>query len=162
MALRCFDVAVWKHWPCYGFPLVADGVQAQSAFAAVEQVMRAHGLRWADQVAARAADGSIKYWGYRVLLVQARREAREQADLWSSVDQGMEPGACPGPVTLHELLFAWGQAHGFPEVYWPLPECPDVRGVIPAGEQAWRETREKGLPEYVRAAYWAAMRVTRV
>lgn len=150
---RCFDVAVWRYWPSYAFPLAVEGVEASSAFVAVEQVMRAHRMTWAEHVAAIASDGSIHYRGYRVLLAQ---EVVSQSGLWDGAGrQGVL-------VTLGELLFAWGQAHGFPELYWPLPECAEMSGVMPAGEQAWAQARDQGVSQYVRAAYWTAMRTTRV
>lgn len=154
MAKR-FDVAVWKYWPSYTFPLEADGVEASSAFAAVEQVMRAHRMTWAEHVAAVASDGSIHYRGYRVLLAQ---EVVSQVGLWDRAGAGRQGAS----VTQGELLFAWGQAHGFPELYWPLPECAELSGVMPAGEQAWAQARDQGVPQYIRAAYWTAMRTTRV
>lgn len=162
-----FNVAVWKYWPSSAWPVIEDGVLASSAFEAVEVVMRAYGMRWAGHVAALAVDGSIQYRAYGVLLVkdgqeQRMRENVEQMDLWETAGLDVGEVGQTGPLTLNDLLFAWGQAHGFPELHWPVPNSHGLYGITLAGEQSWAESREKGLPEYVRAAYWAAMRKTRV
>lgn len=160
-----FEVAVWKYWPSYALPVIEEGVLASSAFEAVELVMRAYGMRWVGHAAALAADGSIQYRAYGVLLAGVREREEKcaseirQVDLWASA--GDSDGQTE-PLTLNALLFGWGQAHGFPELLWPLPESPELEGIIPAGERWWVECCKKGLPQYVRAAYWAAMRKVRV
>jgi hypothetical protein len=57
MVMRCYDVALWRYWPSL-FPGYVGYVQASSAFAAVEAMMRLHNLWRVGYAAACSLDRS--------------------------------------------------------------------------------------------------------
>lgn len=65
--MASYDVALWRWWPAL-FPEWVCLVDAPNAFAAVEALMRACGLRWVAYASACAVDGSLVYRAYRVGL----------------------------------------------------------------------------------------------
>lgn len=78
---RRFDVAIWRAWPSFGFPVV-DVVEAPDAIAAIVQVMRARRWTWAARVAAHDLDGSLRHRAYGVRLApvvvkKAKRRRKE-------------------------------------------------------------------------------------
>src|SRR2546422_87251 len=56
--MACYDVALWRWWPAL-FPECVCLMDAPNAFAAVEALMRACGLRRVAYASARRVDGSL-------------------------------------------------------------------------------------------------------
>jgi hypothetical protein len=71
--MQRYDVAVWRWWPSL-FPEWCELVEAASAFAAVEALMRRHGCLTA-QHAACARDGLLVYRCFGVQLSRGGRVA---------------------------------------------------------------------------------------
>jgi hypothetical protein len=65
--MRHYDVAVWRWWPSL-FPEWCEVIEAPSAFAAVEAVMRRHGCMTVQHAAACAKDGLVVYRCFGVHL----------------------------------------------------------------------------------------------
>ena len=89
--MRRYDVALWRWWPLL-FPEWCELVEASSAFAAVEAVMRRHGCMTVQHAAACAQDGLVVYRGFGVRLVPA------------------PAGGARVPAPQHEACQATGQA----------------------------------------------------
>jgi hypothetical protein len=88
--MRRYDVAVWRWWPSL-FPEWCEAVEAPSAFAAVEAVMRRHGCMMVQHAAARTQDGLLVYRGFGVQLkpgVAGWRRVRRSSIL-GSLRQGV-------------------------------------------------------------------------
>ena len=71
--MACYDVALWRWWPAL-FPECVCLVDAPNAFAAVEALMRACGLRRVAYASARRVDGSLLYWACKVWLCPEVRD----------------------------------------------------------------------------------------
>ena len=55
-------------------------------------------------------------------------------DLWAGLDEPL-PVEEP-PLSEREELFAWGKAHGFPEIFFDIRH---LGGGMPKGEARWQE-----------------------
>ncbi len=85
--MRAFEVWLWPRWRVFGETTLipfSDCVSASSAFAAIEQVMRARRLWFVGHAVAECVDGSqfLIYRAYGVTLslaVPAKRNARMQS-----------------------------------------------------------------------------------
>ncbi len=75
--LRWFDVALWRGWPSL-MPEHIAFVEAPTAFAAVECLMRLHRLAFVAHATARALDGSIIYRGFGVEVLVSTGERHGQ------------------------------------------------------------------------------------
>jgi hypothetical protein len=78
--MRRYDVALWRWWPSL-VPDWCELVEAASAFAAVEVVMRWHGCLTVQHAAACARDGTLLYRGFEVRLVPGWQPQAGQASL---------------------------------------------------------------------------------
>ena|SRR5947209_5066641 len=81
-SLPCFDVALWRRWSCCapasactGFPEYVAFVEAASAFAAIEALMRFFDLSQVAYACAFACDGSLMYRCYQLRLLVVEKEA---------------------------------------------------------------------------------------
>lgn len=77
-----FAVALWRVWPS-PWPEYIGVVEAPSAFAAVEAMMRVHGLWKVGYASVRALGGSLIYRAYTVfvpLLAEPEGETSELED----------------------------------------------------------------------------------
>ena len=86
--MRRYDVALWRWWPSL-FPGWCEVVEAASAFAAVEAVMRRHGCMTVQHAAARSMDGLLVYRGFGVRI---ERRWRQAAAGWSSIPGSLRQG----------------------------------------------------------------------
>jgi hypothetical protein len=64
-----FDVALWRDWSRDLFPMFEGYMQASSAFAAIEGMMRFYRLWSVSSASARALDGSLVYRAHRVWVL---------------------------------------------------------------------------------------------
>jgi hypothetical protein len=69
-----FDVALWRGVSCDLFPLFEGYMQALSAFAAIEGMMRFYRLWSVSYASARALDGSLVYRAHRVWVLLDEQE----------------------------------------------------------------------------------------
>ncbi len=78
--MKRFDVALWRRWPSL-FPHEVAYVEAPSAFAAVECLMRQTGLRYVAYTSTWAYDGSLVYRAYGVALLLRECPEMEEVDI---------------------------------------------------------------------------------
>src|SRR6266699_5068439 len=91
--MQRYDVALWRWWPSL-FPAWCEVVEAASAFAAVEVVMRRHGCMTVKHAAARTMDGLVVYRCFGVQLspgVAGWRRVRRSSILGSLRHGGAAP-----------------------------------------------------------------------
>ncbi len=70
--MQWFGVALWYRWPppsSVCFPELFGMVDARSAFAAIEKLMRSYGLVYVAYAAADAVDGSLHYRCYKPFVL---------------------------------------------------------------------------------------------
>ena len=79
--MKRFDVALWRSWPSL-LPHEVAYVEAPSAFAAVEYLMRQAGLHYVAYASAWACDGSLVYRAYSVALLLCECPEMEEVDIW--------------------------------------------------------------------------------
>jgi hypothetical protein len=100
--MQWYDVALWRWWPSL-FPEWCEVVEAASAFAAVEAVMRLHGCMTVKHAAAQTMDGLLVYRGFGVKLVAASAGAcsagRSVPDNQASSVCGLSVGVRPAGGT---------------------------------------------------------------
>ncbi len=82
--LKSFAVAVWRRFDGRDLPVITEGVEAASAFEALEMVLWEQGWQAAAHAHVVACDGSIQYRadGVRLAPQAVRQRQVEEAVHW--------------------------------------------------------------------------------